>query len=98
MIQPTLPEFIFSRGKDLTQPARTAKIEAGVLCQWPNLAGRDGCGIDDGVRGCLDRQLMVEDVGRIAEIEVSVVGEIDDGRRIGLGDDINPQAMSSVRW
>ncbi len=59
-----------------------AAVVAGAVNR-PDLSGGDEVLVGRGVGVGVDRDAVVEDVGRVVEVEVAVLGEIGDRRRIG---------------
>src|SRR4029079_165322 len=61
---------------------RRAKVVVGAGDR-KNLAGRNVVGVGRRKAPRVDLHLMVENVARLIEIEIRVLGKIDDSRRVG---------------
>ncbi len=58
------------------------------------LAGGDELGVDGGVAAGVEHEGVAEDVAGAGEIEVGVVGEVDDGGLVGGGGVVDAQLVA----
>ena len=81
---------VVRRKRRIANRAGGAKI-VGRAGDGADLPGRDQLGVGGGVKVGEQRQLMVENVGRAVEVEIAVLGEIDDGRAVRNRREFDPE-------
>lgn len=77
-------ELLVREGEALAQDARFPEVERGAA-HLGRVALRDALGVHGEVVVGVDLQGVAEDVGVVAEVEVGVLGEVDDRRPVGGG-------------